>query len=235
MASLTQNGYPCAHEYTVQFTCFKCPNYISVLHEIFICSDVVSQVFLAPAFLDRSVHRHVAPAPAQCAGAGGWGEALPCSGNQLLQGHLPSAHPPTSQGWGLRVYGLVPTFPGIGAAADGGMSSMQDHGLSTVTPAPAAFWLCGTVSLTPVIFSASCHFLSSSSLTVPPSPKPEGLDQASTIEKINTFSLFIHCSVVYLHCLCVTVKSYLLSLTQNNIFTRSSLIMLCSLSVYAGK
>lgn len=96
MAFFMQNGYLCARECTVQSTCFKCPNYISVLHEIFICSDVVSQVLLALAFLDRSVHRHVAPAPAQFAGAGGRGEALPGEPHGSAMLRKPAAPGPPS-------------------------------------------------------------------------------------------------------------------------------------------
>lgn len=101
MAFFMQHACLCAHEYTVQFTCLKCPNCVSVLHEIFICLDVVSQVFLVVVFLDRSTHRHVAPLPAQLAGAAcptywsnmvvlreqlclGSHTALPRSGNELL-------------------------------------------------------------------------------------------------------------------------------------------------------
>lgn len=66
---------------------------------------------------------------------------------------------------------------------------------------PSSSWLL-LYAPTPVTLSASCHLLSSSSLTFPPSPMPEGLEQVSTAERFHTFNLFIHR-------LCVTVKSYL--------------------------
>lgn len=143
MAFFMQHACLHAHEYTVQFTCLKCPNCFSVLHEIFICLDVVSQVFLVVVFLDRSMPRHVAPVPAQLAGAAcptyrsdtvvlreklclGSRTALPCSGNELLWGHLPSIHPPTLYGRGLQLYGPVFTYARIRVAGVGSASSMQD-------------------------------------------------------------------------------------------------------------
>lgn len=94
MALFMQHACLRAHEYTVQFTSLKCPNCFSVLHEIFICLDVISQVFLVVVFLDRSMHRHVAhvlelPVPltgptwwclARCSA---WGAAQPCHAQEL--------------------------------------------------------------------------------------------------------------------------------------------------------
>lgn len=203
MAFFMQDGYLRAHEYTVQFTCLKCPNGVSVLHEIFICSDVVSQVFLALVFLDRSVHRHVALVPTQLAGAAWWGEALPGEPhgsatlrNELLWGHLPSIHPPTLYGWGLHLYRPAPTCPGIRAVVDGSKSSMQDPRALH----PPAHWLYVTASLTPVTFSASCHHLSSSSPTSLPSPMPEGTAEVSKLAQQKNF---IHLSSLSLTLLCI--------------------------------
>jgi len=222
MASFMQHTCLHAHEYTVQVTCLKCIDCVSVLQEIPICLDVVSHDFLVVVFLDR---RNTL-APTQLAGAGcpthrsntvmlremlclGSHMALPCFGIELLRGHLPSIHAPTLCGQGLHLYGPDLTYASIRVVGDGNESSMQDPRALRLQ----AISSC-TLTLTPVRVSASCHLLSSSSLTFSPSPMPEGLEQVSTAEKFHMFNLFIHHSAVYLRCLCMTVKKKKLPVSQ---------------------
>lgn len=117
--------------------------------------------------------------------------------------HLPSIHPPTLFGQGLHLHGPVLTYATIRVVGTGMRAAGMTHGLC-----PQAGSSC-TLTPIPVTLSASCYLLGSSSITFPPSPMPESLEQASTVEKFHTLNWFIRCSAVYLCCLCVTVKSYL--------------------------
>lgn len=143
----------------------------------------------------------------------------------------PSLHSSSCFVWfGLYLYRPVPTYTTIRVVGDRYKSSTQDPRALH----PQAGSSC-TVIFTSIALSASCHLLSSSSLTFAPWPMPEDLDQISTAEKNNAFNLFIHRSAVHLHCLCVIGKNYPWSLRQNIIFTRHSPIMVWSLAMYAGK
>lgn len=90
----------------LQFTCLICRNCFSVIQGIFLCLDVVSQVFLVVLFLDWNMNRHMAPVPAWLSGVASpthWStmvvlreelclgslRAMPLAGNELSETTFP--------------------------------------------------------------------------------------------------------------------------------------------------